>query len=120
MLNRLLRWTSYILATLALAGGAALFLSAAKPGVLSDSSALSAVPLLLVGASFLVLQPALRPGALEWVKNVLLAGAFLLWGFIQLMPQNALSARLGNVVIALYVVDLAWIIFVAKSPVKGT
>lgn len=121
MLNHLLRWISYILAILALLGGAALFFSAAKPGVLSDSSvALSAAPLLLVGASFLILQPILRPGGVELVKNILLAGAFLLWGVIQLMPQNGVSARLGNIVIALYVVDLAWIIFVSKSPVKGT
>jgi hypothetical protein len=41
---------------------------------------------------------------------VLLAMTFILWGIVQLMPQNALSARLGNVVVALYVLDVAWAI----------
>lgn len=118
MSNHLLRWISYGLAVLALAGGGALFFDAARPGILPSSVVLTAAPLLLVGASYLVLQPILRPGGVELLKNVLLAGAFLLWGFIQLRPQNAASARLGNVVIALYVVDLAWMIFGSKISVK--
>jgi hypothetical protein len=72
------------------------------------ATAISAAPLLLVGASFLILQPLLRLGRLELLKNVLLAATFLLWGAVQLMPQNALTVRLGNLVIALYVLDLAW------------
>jgi hypothetical protein len=69
----------------------------------------SAAPLLLVGTSYLFVQPLLRPRLLELLKNVLLAATFLLWGIIQFMPQNARSIRLGNVVIALYVLDLAWV-----------
>lgn len=119
MLNHLLRWISYGLAMLALAGGGALFFDAARPGVLPNSPVvLTAAPLLLAGASFLVLQPILRLGGVELLRNVLLAGAFLLWGFVQLKPQNATSARLGNVVIALYVVDLAWMIFGSKISAK--
>jgi hypothetical protein len=45
---------------------------------------------------------------LEFLKNALLAATFLLWGIIQLMPRNATSIRLGNVVIVLYVLDLSW------------
>jgi hypothetical protein len=69
---------------------------------------ISAAPLLLIGVSFLVVQTMRRPRWTELLKNILLAAAFLLWGIVQLMEQNALSKRLGNVVIALYVLDLAW------------
>jgi hypothetical protein len=76
--------------------------------------------LLLVGTSFLLVQPMLRPRLLDLLKNLVLAGTFLLWGIVQLMPQNALSIRLGNLVIALYVLDLAWITLgTAISPRKN-
>jgi hypothetical protein len=67
----------------------------------------SAVSLLLVGAAFLTVQPVMRLRPKEVLKNVLLAAAFMLWGIVQLMPQNVLSTRLGNLVIALFVMDLA-------------
>jgi len=83
------------------------------PGVIS------AAPLLLVGTSFLFLQPIIRPRLMELLKNVLLAATFLLWGAIQFMPLNTMSKRLGNVVIALYVLDLAWVILGSKISGKG-
>jgi hypothetical protein len=117
MTNRALRWTSFGLAILALVASIALLLSDAKPGILSmvPASSISASPLLLVGISFLMLQPFLRPRLMELLKNALLAATFLLWGIIQLMPQNSASIRLGNVVIALYVLDLAWVILSSKN-----
>src|ERR1700693_4891364 len=98
MLNNVLRWTSNGLAILALAAGIALLLGDAKPGILQrlPAAAISAAPLLLVGASFLIRQPILRPRLAELLKKLLLAGTFVLWGVIQLMPQNAMSKRLGN------------------------
>jgi hypothetical protein len=42
---------------------------------------------------------------------LMLGTAFLLWGIVQLMPASNLTAELGNVVIALYVVDLGLIIW---------
>jgi hypothetical protein len=59
----------------------------------------------------LVLQAILRPRPLELLKRLMLGTAFLLWGIVQLMPASNLSAELGNVVIALYVVDLGLIIW---------
>jgi hypothetical protein len=117
MLENSLRWISYGLAILALAAGIALLVRDAKIGSLSQipTAAISATPLLLVGVSYLFLQPIIRPRLLELGKNLLLAATFLLWGTIQLMPQNALSIRLGNVVIALYVVDLAWVILGSRN-----
>ena len=120
MLNNVFQWISYGLAILALAAGIALLIGDAKPGIFSGlpSTAFSAAPLLLVGTSFLIMQPIIRPRLGELLKNILLAATFLLWGAIQLLPQNAMSVRLGNVVIALYVLDLAWIILGSKISPK--
>ncbi|HEX3376731.1 MAG TPA: hypothetical protein VHS29_07710 [Candidatus Acidoferrales bacterium] len=112
---------SIILAVVALAASASLLISDAKiwspPG--ASFAAISAAPLLLIGISFLFMQPIIRPRSSELMKNVLLATTFLLWGAIQLMPQNHLAERLGNVVIVLYVVDLAWTNFSAMNSQKG-
>jgi hypothetical protein len=112
----ILKWISYLLVVLALAAGMGLLISDAKIWNLTGlpASVISAAPLLLVGTSFLLLQPIIRPRFMELLKNGLLAATFLLWGIIQLMPKNAASMRLGNVVIALYVLDLAWVIFASK------
>ena len=105
---------------MALAAGMGLLIGDAKiwspPGL--SAAAISAAPLLLVGASFLILQTIIRPRFAELMKNALLAATFLLWGAVQLMPQNTMSKRLGNVVIALYVLDLAWVILSTKISLK--
>ena len=72
------------------------------------TSGISSAPLLLIGASFLVVQVMLRPRWTELLKNLLLAATFILWGVVQLMTENDLSKRLSDVVVALYVFDLAW------------
>lgn len=110
ILRETLRWISYGLAVLALAASLGLLIGDVGIGSLPrlPAAAPSAAPLLLVGTSFLLVQPILRPRLIELLKNVLLAATFLLWGIVQFMPQNAMSVRLGNVVIALYVLDLAW------------
>jgi hypothetical protein len=110
MLNHVLRWISSGLAILALTAGVVLLIGDAGLGTLPwlPEAVISAAPLLLVGASFLIMQRIIRPRLAELLKNVL-SGTFLLWGAVQLMPQNAMAKRLGNVVIALYVLDLAWV-----------
>ena len=82
------------------------------------AAVISALPLLAVGFSFLILQPILRPKWAELFKNLLLAATFLLWGAVQLMTRNVASKALGDVVIALYVTDLAWTIL-ARVRVVG-
>lgn len=121
MLNDALRWISYSLAILALAASIALLSDTAKLGLHSilPAAALPAAPLLLVGTSFLIMQPIARPRLTELLKNALLAATFLLWGTIQLLPQSATSVRLGNVVIALYVLDLAWVVLGLKISSSG-
>jgi hypothetical protein len=126
-LEELLRWLARSLAIMALISSFALLCVGATP-VLSSlptdiakaalrgwalvkNVPLSALPLLLAGSSYLVLQAILRPRPLELLKRLMLGTAFLLWGIVQLMPASNLSAELGNLVIALYVVDLGLIIW---------
>src|ERR1700692_623896 len=97
LFNRILWWISYGLAVLALAASIGLLIGDAGIGTLPrlSAAATSAAPLLLVGTSFLFVQPVLRPRLVELLKNVLLAATFLLWGIVELMPRNAKSIRLG-------------------------
>jgi peptidoglycan/LPS O-acetylase OafA/YrhL len=122
MLDRFFRWISFCLAIVALTASVCLLISDARiwspPGV--SAAAISASPLLLIGISFLFVQPILRPRSADLMKNVLLAGTFLLWGAVQLMPHNPLAERLGSVVIVLYVVDLAWTNFSSMNSQKGS
>jgi peptidoglycan/LPS O-acetylase OafA/YrhL len=111
-MNSSLRLLISVLVILALASGLALLTDATKSGLPLglSASALSAAPLFLVGIAFLIFQPMLRPRWTALLKNMLLAATFLLWGAVQLMPRNALSEWLGDLVIVLYVFDLAWVI----------
>lgn len=118
-IHAVLRWISCGLSVLALLAGAVLLLPGAQSAGWIPPVVVSAAPLLLVGVAFLSLQPVLRPRASELLKNVLLALTFLLWGGLQFLPQNALSAWLGNLVIVLYVVDLAWVILGTKFSSKA-
>lgn len=118
-LHGVLRWVSCGLAVLALLAGAVLLLVGAQPAGGIPPVVISATPLLLVGVAFLALQPVLRPRWSELLKNVLLAATFLLWGGLQFLPQSSLSAWLGNLVIVLYVLDLAWVILGTKFSSKG-
>ena len=78
---------------------------------LVKSLPLSALPLLLAGSSYIVLQAIVRPRPMELLKRLMLGVAFLLWGVVQLMPASDLATELGNVVIALYVVDLGLMVW---------
>ena len=71
---------------------------------------ISAAPLLMVGAAFMVVLPLTRPGWLEFIKRAMVGAAFILWGIAQLMPPGAAAATLGDLVITLYVIDLALVI----------
>jgi hypothetical protein len=116
-MNKALRLLTMVLVGLAVACSIGFLISDTKmhiPLGLS-ASAISAASLLLIGVSFLIVQAMLRPRWTELAKNVLLASAFVLWGAVQLMAKNALSKKLGDVVIALYVLDLAWVIIASVN-----
>ena len=67
----------------------------------------SALPLLLIGIAYLGLQAMLRPRPVELLKRVMLASAFILWGIDQLLPIGPVATTLGDIVIVLYIIDLA-------------
>jgi hypothetical protein len=73
-------------------------------------SPFAAAALILAGVAFIGLQFFLRPSPLDLSKRLMVALAFILWGVTALMPPGALTTELGNLVIALYVVDLGLII----------
>jgi hypothetical protein len=73
-------------------------------------SAVSPAPLFLIGAAFIALQVWLRPGLASLVKRGMVALAFVLWGVDQLLPPGGLAITLGDIVVALFVVDLAIVI----------
>jgi hypothetical protein len=69
---------------------------------------ISALPLLLAGASFALLQVRLKPPRGTLVRRLLLAAAFLGWGVDQLLAPGRGALFLGDAVIAAYVLDLFW------------
>jgi len=83
------------------------------------AASLSAIPLLAIGASFLIMQTLVRESQSQLLKNLLLAATFLLWGVVELLPENAVSKILGKVVIALFVIDLAWTILPRVSATRN-
>lgn len=68
----------------------------------------SAAPLLLIGAAYLGFQALIRPKPLDLFKALLVSSAFIFWGVDQLLPSGRFATALGDVVITLYVIDLAW------------
>jgi peptidoglycan/LPS O-acetylase OafA/YrhL len=111
-MNKLIRLIAVVSAIAAIACAIVLLASDTKAPIPQSISpaAISAAPLLLIGASLLIFQATQRARAVEALKNVLLAAAFLLWGAVQLMKPSTVSQSLGHVVIVLYVLDLAWVI----------
>ena len=68
----------------------------------------SAVPLLCIGLASLGFQFVVRPKRLDLLKALIVSAAFLFWGIDQLLPTGRIATTLGDVVIALYVLDLGW------------
>lgn len=96
----LLAWCSLI---------AAAILLIVNPFVRADEHAyISSLPLALAGLGYSALQFRLKPSPRLMMKRLLLAGAFLLWAIVQLLPPGKLNVFLGDAVIAAYVLDLFW------------
>jgi hypothetical protein len=106
-----MRWVSAGFALAAVLGSVFLLLLDIFPHFVSvKHTASSAAPLLLVGAAYISLQPMVRPRPADLLKRLVLGFAFILWGIVQLLPPGSTAAVLGDVVIVLFVVDLALII----------
>ena len=100
-----------LLIVLALVAGAGLLLDDLFPHLFAGlpHAPLSAVPLLLIGASSLGFQVLTRPRPLDLFKALLVSSAFILWGIDQMLPAGWLATTVGDVVIVLFVIDLGWV-----------
>ena len=111
MLPQITRWLTRGFSLAAVISSVLLLARDAFPSALPfEHAEASALPLLLIGAAYVCLQPVVRLGVWELVKRLLLAIAFILWGMVQLLPASRTTAILGDLVIALFVVDLFWIV----------
>jgi hypothetical protein len=79
---------------------------------------LAAFPLATIALAYLIYQAAHRPAALEVVKAVLLAIAFLFWAANQLWPDLPQATLFNDIAIGLFVLDvfLVMIGWPATSP----
>jgi hypothetical protein len=68
----------------------------------------SAIPLLFIGVASLGFQFVVCSKRLDLLKASIVSAAFLFWGIDQLLPTGGIATTLGDVVIALYVLDLGW------------
>lgn len=103
---------SILLFSIALAGVAVLWVSDALHGLRPDPShqRIGAAPLILIGLAYASFQLCGRRRTAERAKGLLLGLAFVIWGSEQLLPQSAWVTLMDNLVITVFVVDLALII----------
>jgi hypothetical protein len=111
MFNRLRRSQRLlpgILGVVALAAVAALLAWDATPRLFPAGSHdfLAAFSLGTIALAYLVYQFARRPAALEFVKAVMLAAAFLFWAANQFWPNLPLALLFNDIAIALFVLDV--------------
>ena len=80
---------------------------------------LAAGALLLAGIACLGLASAISADTKDLFMRLSLGAAFILWGIQQLLPEGNLSVMLGDIVIVLFIVDLAAIIETAlRAPIR--
>jgi hypothetical protein len=94
-----------------LAGVTALLLPAVQ-GQLPDAwrNTLAAMALIFIGTAFIMLQALVRPRPLQFVQRLMVVTAFVLWGVAMLLPAGPLTTGMNDLVVVLFVVDLAIVI----------
>jgi|SRR5579863_3634868 len=107
-LDRAHRALPVILGIVSLVGVAILLAWDAAPRLfpLKAHDVLGAFPLALIALAYLTYQAAHRPAAMEVLKAVLLAIAFLFWAANQLWPDIPQSLLFNDIAIALFVLDV--------------
>jgi len=115
MYTRLVRSKRLFAATLGmvtLASVAALLAWDAFPGLFPSGSheVLAAFSLAMIALAYLVYQIAHRPSAMEFVKAIMLAVAFLFWAANQFWPNLPLATLFNDIAIALFVLDVFLVI----------
>ena len=79
---------------------------------------LAAFSLAMIAVAYMVYQIAHRPARIEFAKATMLAVAFLFWAANQLWPNLAQATLFNDIAIALFVLDVFWVIagWPATSP----
>ncbi len=67
---------------------------------------LAAFSLATIAIAYLVYQAVHRPAAMEFVKAVMLAAAFLFWAANQFWPNSHQATLFNDIAIALFVLDI--------------
>jgi hypothetical protein len=106
------RFLSVALGAVTLAGVALLLGWDAFPGLFPAGShaILAAFSLAMIALAYLVYQIALRPAAMELLKAVMLAVAFLFWAANQFWPDSSQATLFNDIAIALFVLDVFLVI----------
>lgn len=79
-----------------------------NPGAFPENAhdTLAAFPLAMIAVAYLLYQALRRPTAMEFVKAIMLAVAFLFWAANQLWPDGRNATLFNDIAIALFVVDV--------------
>lgn len=109
------------LAAVALVAGlAGLLLGILPRDVPASHRLISATALLSIGLAYLTVQLLAKPRLQELLRRLMVASAFILWGIDQLLPPGTLADVIGDLVIGLYVVDLALLVKDQLSPTSSS
>jgi len=106
------RHLALILGVVTLADVVLLLVQDAEPKLVPGVSHgfLAALSLALIACSYLVFQLAHRRAAMELVKAILLAAAFLFWAANQFWPNLPQAGLFNDVAIALFVSDVFFVV----------
>jgi hypothetical protein len=107
-LDRAHRALPVVLGVATLIGVALLLAWDIKPDAFSAKAhdALGAFPLAMIAIAYLLYQIMRGPTALEFVKALILAVAFLFWAANQFWPDRPEATLFNDIAIALFVVDV--------------
>ena len=67
---------------------------------------LASFPLAMIAIAYFLYQSAHRPPAMEFVKAIMLAAAFLFWAANQLWPDIRQATLFNDIAIALFILDV--------------
>jgi hypothetical protein len=82
------------------------------PGAFPEKAhdTLAAFPLAMIAVAYLAFQAVRRPTAMEFIKALILAAAFLCWAANQFWPDRRQATLLNDIAIALFVLDVFLVI----------
>jgi len=77
----------------------------------SSHEHLDALPLVMIGLSYITLHLSKHHGRADQIKGIALGVAFLLWGGEQLLPSSKLVTVMDEGAVTIFVVDLSVIVW---------